>query len=81
MPGVEESALIGLPDDDLGERVTAVIVRADPELSKEHIVESARRRLAPYKCPRQVEFVEALPRNAMGKLDKAELRKRFSYHS
>lgn len=75
--GVEESAIIGLPDADLGERVTAVIVRSDPKLSATAITQAARARLAPYKCPRQIEFVNFLPRNAMGKVDKAQLRRSF----
>ncbi|HEY3118116.1 MAG TPA: AMP-binding protein [Chloroflexota bacterium] len=75
--GVEESAIIGLPDDDLGERVTAVIVRSHPEVSAAAITQAARAQLAPYKCPRQIEFVSSLPRNAMGKVDKAQLRRSF----
>ena len=75
--GIEESAVIGLPDDDLGERVTAVIVLADPALSADAITAEARRHLAPYKSPRRIEFVQALPRNAMGKIDKEALRRAY----
>ncbi len=80
VPGVEECAVIGLPDEDLGERVTAVIVRSgsEPDLSAETVMAEARKHLAPYKCPRLVEFVDALPRNAMGKIDKESLRRRFA---
>lgn len=77
VPGVEESAVIGLPDEDLGERVTAVVVRSG-DLAPQAIIAEARKHLAPYKCPRSVEFVTALPRNAMGKVDKEALRRQLA---
>ena len=76
--GVDESAVIGLPDDDLGERVAAVVVRASETVTAESVVTEVRRHLAPYKCPRRVEFVSLLPRNAMGKVDKEQLRRAFA---
>ncbi|MBM2809242.1 MAG: AMP-dependent synthetase and ligase, partial [Chloroflexi bacterium] len=78
--GVDESAVIGLPDPDLGEQVTAIIVRsqASQPLTGDVVKASARNRLASYKCPTRVEFVESLPRNAMGKVEKARLRQQFS---
>src|SRR5581483_11667057 len=77
--GVEDCAVIGLPDPDWGERVTAVIIRASgAELSADQVMAEARTRLAPYKCPRRVEFAETLPRNAMGKVEKARLRTIYS---
>lgn len=76
--GVEESAVIGVADEDLGERVAAIIVRSRPELTPEQISAATRLRLAPYKCPRRIEFVDALPRNAMGKIDKEQLRRAFA---
>ncbi|HXF81824.1 MAG TPA: AMP-binding protein [bacterium] len=74
--GVEESAVVGVPDADLGERVAAAIVRCAwaAELTEERVITAARERLAPYKCPRTVRFLEALPRNAMGKVEKTRLR-------
>jgi malonyl-CoA/methylmalonyl-CoA synthetase len=76
--GVRESAVIGLPDTDLGETVVAVVV-ADPDarLDAAGVREAARRRLAPFKAPRRVVFVDELPRNAMGKVEKARLRERL----
>jgi malonyl-CoA/methylmalonyl-CoA synthetase len=81
--GVDESAVIGLPDDDLGERVTAIVVpeKARADLTPSSITAAARARLAPYKCPRQVQIVDSLPRNAMGKIEKAELRRAFASSS
>ena len=79
LPEVHESAGIGLAHADLGEQVTAVIV---PETTgappaTEAIIERLRPRLAGYKIPRRYEFVDELPRNAMGKVQKNVLRERF----
>jgi len=69
---VRESAVIGIPDEDFGERVVAVVVTADdvPEISPESLIRFCKDQLAGYKCPKQVFFVGELPRNAMGKLQK-----------
>jgi malonyl-CoA/methylmalonyl-CoA synthetase len=77
-PGVLESAVVGVPNRDLGEAVAAVVVRRDPALGAETILSAARERLAPYKVPRQVHFVEELPRNAMGKVLKGVIRDRLA---
>jgi acyl-CoA synthetase (AMP-forming)/AMP-acid ligase II len=63
-----------LPDPEFGERVVAVVVRDDPGLTPEKVAEFCRKDLAGYKKPRQVVFVEALPRNALGKVLKHEVR-------
>ena len=73
-PGVAEAAVVGLPDPDLGERVVAVVVPRSPAPSAEELMEYCRARLAPYKKPREVRFAAALPRNAMGKIQKTVLR-------
>ena len=73
-PGVAEVAVVGLPDQEFGERVAAVIVRDDPGLSAEKIGDFCREELASYKMPRQVVFVDALPRNALGKVLKHRVR-------
>jgi malonyl-CoA/methylmalonyl-CoA synthetase len=75
-PAVVTSAVIGCPDKEWGERVTAVIV-AQPgvKVSEREIIAFCRERLAHYKAPRQVVFVPDLPRNAMGKVQKADLRR------
>ncbi|MFN8484919.1 MAG: AMP-binding protein [Anaerolineae bacterium] len=69
-PAVVEAAVVGLPDPDLGERVVAVVVPRSPAPSADELMEYCRARLAPYKKPREVRFVAALPRNAMGKIQK-----------
>jgi malonyl-CoA/methylmalonyl-CoA synthetase len=71
--GVAESAVIGVPHRDLGEAVVAVIVRADPALDEGAIL-AALADLARFKQPRRILFADALPRNAMGKIQKAALR-------
>jgi malonyl-CoA/methylmalonyl-CoA synthetase len=77
-PGVSEVAVVGLPDPEFGERVAAAVVRDDPDLSAEEIVNFCREHLAGYKKPRQVVFVDALPRNALGKVLKHVVRKELS---
>jgi len=76
-PGVTEVAVVGLPDEEFGERVTAAVVREDPELTAEMLTELCRNELAGYKKPRQVVFVDELPRNALGKVLKHEVRDRL----
>jgi malonyl-CoA/methylmalonyl-CoA synthetase len=74
-PAVAEVAVVGVPDDTWGERVTAWVVSrgaAPPTLAE--LQAFARERLAPYKLPRALELVPALPRNAMGKVQKQKLR-------
>ena len=81
LPGVSESAVIGVPDADFGERVTAVVVPEAGEPGEEAIIKALRPLLAAYKLPKQVTFVDTLPRNAMGKVQKHILRKRFTVKS
>jgi long-chain acyl-CoA synthetase len=78
-PGVGEVAVIGIPDERWGERVTAVIVpRGAGELDADELVAYARERLAGYKLPRNVFFTEALPKTASGKVLKRDLRQTYS---
>ncbi|MGH6948526.1 MAG: malonate--CoA ligase [Kiloniellales bacterium] len=80
IPGVEESAVIGLPHPDFGEAVSAVVKCArggSNGISVDTILAVAKRALANYKVPKRIFFVEELPRNAMGKVQKNELRERF----
>jgi len=67
-PAVREAAVVGTPDDDLGQRITAYVV-ADAVTAGE-LVDFVARTLSAHKRPRQVRFVDALPRNAMGKVQK-----------
>jgi malonyl-CoA/methylmalonyl-CoA synthetase len=77
--GVVESAVIGLPHPDFGEGVAAVLVtKPDSELSEVHIHAHLADRLARFKQPKRIFFVADLPRNAMGKVQKNELRARYA---
>lgn len=76
LPGVQEAAVVGVADDYWGEAGKAFVVRkAGAALSEEAVVAACKERLAGYKVPRHVAFVEALPRNAAGKVLKTELRR------
>ena len=69
-PGVEEAAVVGLPDEDLGQRIVAFVVgSAVPE----ELIEFVAQELSVHKRPREVRIVEGLPRNAMGKVIKKQL--------
>ncbi|WP_171165450.1 long-chain-fatty-acid--CoA ligase [Streptomyces sp. I05A-00742] len=74
-PAVAETAVIGVPDEKWGESVHAVLAPAPgARINAAELRAHCRERLAGYKCPRSVEVVEALPRNATGKIDKNALR-------
>ena len=75
LPGVVESAVIGVPHPDFGEGVMAVVVLAnDVELQEKEVIDALKTRLANYKVPKRVFFVDDLPRNTMGKVQKNLLR-------
>jgi malonyl-CoA/methylmalonyl-CoA synthetase len=77
-PAVAEVAVLGGADADLGEQVVAVIVpRPGSSATAEEIITFCRERLAAYKKPRRIVFVEALPRNALGKVQKHLLAERL----
>lgn len=74
-PGVREVAVIGVPDEKWGERVMAVVVRAEgATVSADELRRWTRERIAHYKAPAEVRLAEELPRTATGKLFKRELR-------
>src|SRR5262249_2255225 len=79
IPGVAESAVIGVPHPDFGEGVTAVVVPLPGvALSEADLIAALAERLARYKQPKRVVFVNELPRNAMGKVQKNVLRERYA---
>lgn len=82
LPGVVESAVIGLPHADFGEAVTAVVVRqkdaAGAALTEAGIIAAVKGELANFKVPKRVYIVDDLPRNTMGKVQKNVLRERYA---
>ena len=77
-PAVLECAVIGVPHEKWGETPLALVVRRDGDrCSEQDLIDFCRRNLAHFKCPTAVEFVDALPRTATGKLQKFVLRERY----
>jgi fatty-acyl-CoA synthase len=75
VPGVRDVAVVGVPDDRWGEVGCAYIVVQDGmSLEAEQVILGCARYLAPYKKPKHVRFIEAIPRNAAGKAQKHVLR-------
>jgi acyl-CoA synthetase (AMP-forming)/AMP-acid ligase II len=78
-PAVSEAAVVGLPDAMWGENVTAVVVlRPDTTATEAEIIATAGARLARYKKPKRVIFVDELPKTVSGKIIKRELRDRYA---
>ena len=78
LPGVTESAVIGIPHPDFGEAVAAVIVASkDANIDPATVIAELKKNLANYKVPKRIYVVDDLPRNAMGKVQKALLRERY----
>jgi acyl-CoA synthetase (AMP-forming)/AMP-acid ligase II len=76
---VKEVAVIGIPDEKWGELITALVVvdTSDGAVTAEDLIAHCRTRLAGYKCPKRIDFVDELPRTATGKLQKFKLRQPF----
>ena len=72
--GVLECAAVGVPDEKSGEAVKVVVVKKDPGLTKEAVIEHCKTQLTGYKLPRHVEFRDALPKTPIGKVLRRELR-------
>jgi len=78
VPGVQEAGVVGLPDAKTGESVRAYVVADEPAPSESEILEHCRTRLAAYKVPRSVEFLDELPKNPIGKILRKDLRNTVS---
>jgi malonyl-CoA/methylmalonyl-CoA synthetase len=79
LPGVIESAVVGVSHPDFGEGVTAIVVRSSPEAIDEQVIMAAlQQRLARFKQPKHIAFVDDLPRNTMGKVQKNVLREQYA---
>jgi acyl-CoA synthetase (AMP-forming)/AMP-acid ligase II len=77
-PGIYEVAVIGMPSEEWGESVLAIVVRSDEHLTAEEVTRYAREHLAGYKVPRRIEFVDEIPKTGSNKILKRELRERFA---
>jgi malonyl-CoA/methylmalonyl-CoA synthetase len=77
---VQEVAVVGIPDEDYGEKVIAIVVPRGSEhpVTSEEMIAFCKKHLASYKSPKQIFFVDHLPRNAMGKIQKEVLQKKYS---
>jgi long-chain acyl-CoA synthetase len=74
LPGVLECAAVGILDKKSGEAVKLFVVRRDPALTVEQVINHCRDHLTGYKCPRDVEFRRELPKSNIGKILRRELR-------
>jgi malonyl-CoA/methylmalonyl-CoA synthetase len=78
LPGVVETAVVGIPHPDFGEGVTALVVRDNAAVTEADVLDALKDRLAKFKMPKRVIFIDELPRNAMGKVQKNILRQSYA---
>jgi malonyl-CoA/methylmalonyl-CoA synthetase len=78
LPGIVESAVVGVPDDDFGETVVAVVVpQPGAKLDEGEMIHALKTQIAGFKVPKRIHIVSELPRNTMGKVLKEELKARL----
>ncbi len=73
-PQIVEAAVIGVPDPEMGEAVSCYVVKNDPALTEDAVMEYCKEHLAKYKLPSQIEFLEELPKNTTGKILRRALK-------
>ncbi len=73
IPGVVEAAVVGVPDEILGQAIRALIVTSDATMTKREVLRQCRAKLEDFMIPKYVDFVESLPKTARGKIQKAAL--------
>ena len=81
-PAVQEVSILGVPDESWGEVVKAVVIlRSDASATEEELIEFCAHRIAGYKKPKSVNFVDELPKSAYGKILKRELREQYLHRT
>ena len=78
LPGVIESAVVGVPHRDFGEAIIAAVNTKGPHPTEAQMIADLSKNLARFKLPKRIFVIEELPRNAMGKIQKADLRRRYA---
>ena len=79
IPDISESAVIGIIHDDFGEAVVALVISDNKKLEERYVLDLLKDKIAKYKQPKKIIFLEELPRNSMGKVQKNILREKYSY--
>jgi long-chain acyl-CoA synthetase len=77
-PKVSEAVVVGLPHEKWGEAVTCFVVSKDPSLTEEELINYCKERLAKFKVPKKVVFVDQVPKTSTGKIQKYQLRQQYN---